>query len=137
MTTATTAAKVASRTAVTPGTLFFRARDVDRQSTITKRGAVHGRNGFLRFLGCGHGNEGKTTRTAAHPVHHEVGFDHCAVGGKCFLQFIFRCVEGEVPYKQFGAHFDDLVFKSAAFRGLFPTAGFQIITEPSSPEDFP
>jgi hypothetical protein len=59
------------------------------------------------------------------------------VGGKCLLNFIFRRVEGKISHKQFRAHFDDLLFKLAAFRGPFPTAGFQIITERGSPEDFP
>ena len=104
---------------------------------VAERRAVHGRNRLLRFLGRGHGDEGKAARAATHPVHHEVGFDDRAMGGERLLQVVFGGVEGKISYKQFRAHFDDLLFKTNCFSGLFPTAGFQIITEPGSLEDFP
>jgi len=129
--------KITARAAVASWTLFFRARDVDRQRAVGQFGTVHGGNSFLRFFGRGHGDEGEATRTSAHPVHHEVGFHDGAVGRKCLLQLIFGCVEGKISNKQFRAHLEDLLFKPAAFRGPFPNAGFQIITEQGSPEDFP
>ena len=131
------AAKFTARAAVASRTLLFRARDIDRQGAVGQLGTIHGRNGFLRFLGRGHRDEGKAAGTAAHPVHHEVGFHDCAMGRKRLLQLIFGCVEGKISNKQFRAHLDDLLFKLAAFRGPFPNAGFQIITEQGSPEDFP
>src|SRR5579859_78711 len=104
-TTATAAAaKFTARAAVTPGTLLFRARDVHRESPVAERCAVHGRNRLLRFLGRGHGDKGKAAGAAAHPVHHQVGFDDRAVGGERLLQVIFGRVEGKISYKQFRTH---------------------------------
>jgi hypothetical protein len=53
------------------------------------------------------------------------------------LQVIFRHVETKVPYKQFCTHLFFTVLTHFYFSRLFPPAGFQIITEPSSPEDPP
>jgi hypothetical protein len=41
------------------------------------------------------------------------------------------------PTNNFVLIFDDLLFKTNRFSRLFPTIGFQIITEPSSLEDSP
>src|ERR1019366_1535661 len=58
------AAEITARTAVTTPaagrTFFLRTGDVDRQCTTVELRAVHGRDGLLRFLGRGVGDEGET-----------------------------------------------------------------------------
>src|SRR5665213_2714043 len=75
--TATAAAAVftTTATAATAGRAFFtRLGNVDRQSAAIQLRAVQGGNGFLRFFRRAHGDETETARTAAHAVHHQVGF---------------------------------------------------------------
>src|ERR1035441_1428433 len=65
--TAAAAAEITARTAVTAPaagrTFFLRTGDVDRQCTTVELRAVHGRDGLLRFLGRGVGDEGETACT--------------------------------------------------------------------------
>src|ERR1039458_520238 len=62
--TTAAAAEITARTAVTTPaagrTFFLRTGDVDRQCTTVELRAVHGRDGLLRFLGRGVGDEGET-----------------------------------------------------------------------------
>jgi hypothetical protein len=54
------------------------------------------------------------------------------------LEVVFSCVEGKISHVQFSIHLVSDYFRSACwFPELFPEVGFQIITEPSSPEDSP
>jgi hypothetical protein len=59
------------------------------------------------------------------------------VRGERLMNLVFSGVEGKISNKQFSAHFMSRCSRPTAFLGLFPTTGFQIITEPRSPEDLP
>src|SRR6266496_3305441 len=138
---ATAAATVfTARTAAsaTAGTFFPGTGDVDREGAAIQLAAVQSVNRLLSFLRGTHGDEGKAARAAAHFVHHQVGFDDRSVRCECVLQVIFSRVEGKISYKQFRAHVTFCCPRlTVAFSRLFPVAGFQIITEPSSLEDLP
>src|SRR6185503_5271831 len=108
---ATAAAATAAAAVFAPATatttrraVFARASDVDGQGATIQLGAIHRRDGLLGLLGRTHGDKSETARTAAHAVHHQVGFDDRAVRREGVLQIVFRGIEGEVPYKQFTAH---------------------------------
>ena len=62
--TTTATAEITARTAVATApagrTFFLRTGNVDRQRTTVELRAVHGRDGLLRFLGRGVGDEGET-----------------------------------------------------------------------------
>jgi len=102
---AAAAAVIAARTAVIARALFLRARDIDRQRPFGQQRAMHRSDGFLRFLGCGHGNESEPAGTSGHSIHHQIGFDDRAVRGKGLLNFVLGGVEGKISHKQFRAHF--------------------------------
>jgi hypothetical protein len=54
------------------------------------------------------------------------------------LEVVFGRVEGKISHVQFSIHFVSDSFRIAcSFPELFPEIGFQIITEPCSPEDSP
>jgi len=105
---AITAAEVTTRTttATTAAgrTLFARTGDVDCEGATIELLTVQRVNRFLRFFGAAHGDETETARTAAHAVHHQVGFHDGAVGGERVLEFVFGGVEGKISDKQFCAH---------------------------------
>ena len=98
---------------------------------------MKGLNGLLGFLGGAHGDEPEAAGAARHTVHHQVGLKNGAVGGERVLEIVFSGFEGKVSYKQLCAHFILLSVTNHCFATLFPTAGFQIITETSSLEDLP
>jgi hypothetical protein len=109
ITAGTTVAAATTTTAARTARAFFLGTgNVDRKRPVIQLGAIHGLDGFLGFLGRRHGDEGKTAGTARHAIHHQVGFQHRAVGGERFLQVVFGSIEGNVPYKQFIAHVDRL-----------------------------
>jgi hypothetical protein len=126
-TTTAAAAKFTPATAATAArTLFTRARNVDRERASVQLLAVHGINGFLRFLRGPHGYEREAARAAAHPIHHQVGFNDRAMGSKCVLEVVFGGVEGKISNKQFRTHVMSYCPKlTLALSRLFPTAGFQ------------
>jgi hypothetical protein len=129
-TTAAAAAVAATATAATTTrTLFARAGDIDRQGTAVELGAVEGLNGLLGFFGGAHGDEAEAAGFAAHPVHHQVGLNDGAVGGERVLEVVLSGVEGKVSYKQFVTHVIYYCPTDSALTRLFPTIGFQIITE--------
>ena len=133
-----TAAKFPARTTgTTAGTFFPWPGDVDREITSVQGRAVQGVDRLLRLFRRAHGDEAKPARLTAHAVHHQVGFDDCSVGRKCVLQVVFGGVEGKISNKQFIAQVIWYCPTYAVFTRLFPTIGFQIITETSSLEDFP
>src|SRR6185312_1243564 len=136
--TAAAAAEFTATAATTDAWAFFtRAGNVDRQRTAVQLLAVHGVNGLLCFFGRTHGDERKAAGAATHAVHHQVGFNDRAVCGKCVLKIVLGGVEGKISYKQFRTHVMSYCPKlTLALSRLFPTAGFQIITELSSLEDF-
>jgi hypothetical protein len=106
-TTAATAAAAVTTTATattTTRTLFARAGNVDRQSAAAEISAVQGFDGLLGFFGGAHGDETKTTGTAAHAVHHQVGFNDSAVRREGVLQFVLSSFEGKISNKQLCAH---------------------------------
>jgi hypothetical protein len=57
--------------------------------------------------------------------------------GERVIQVVFGGVEGKISNKQFVAHVMFDCPTNSALTRLFPGIGFQIITEPSSPEDSP
>lgn len=109
--TTATAAATAVFTTRTPAaaaaagrTLFARTGHVNREGATIELLTVQRVNGFLRFFGAAHGDETETPRTAAHAVHHQVGFDDRAVRGKRVGEVVFSSVEGKISDKQFCAH---------------------------------
>jgi len=99
-TTRTTAATAAAASR----TLFARTGHVDREGATVELLTVQRVNGLLRFIGAAHGDETETTRTAAHAIHHQIGFDDGAVRGERVRQVVFSGVEGKISDKQFCAH---------------------------------
>src|SRR5689334_1052039 len=93
-TVTTAATEIPPRAAAAAGrAILTRAGNVDRQGATGQFLAVQRVNGLLGFLRGGHGNEGETPGTAGGPVHHEVGFDDCAVSREGVLQVVFSDVE--------------------------------------------
>jgi hypothetical protein len=142
--TTTAAAAATSATAVTTaaaaGTFFTRAGDIDGKRAIVELCAIERFNGLLRFFLGGHGHETEAARASSHAIRHEVGFEDRAVLGEGVLKLVFRDVEGKISNKQLIIH---SVMSEGRYRNrncsskLFPTAGFQIITEACSIEDSP
>src|SRR2546426_226178 len=132
-----TATEPATAASATGRTLFARAGDVDREVAAVERRAVQGVDGLLCLLGRAHRNEAEPARFARNAVHHQVGLDNRAVRREGVLQIVLRGVEGKISNKQFCTHAMPYCPTNAALTRLFPTIGFQIITEPSSPEDLP
>ena len=58
--------------------------------------AVQGVDGLLAFFGAAHGDETEAAGTAAGAIHHQIGFNHSAVGGKLVLKIVFGHVEREI-----------------------------------------
>ena len=137
ITTRTAIAATVAAATTAGSALFARPGNVDGQGTTIQLGAMHGLDGLLRFLGGAHGDEPEAAGAAGHAVHHQVGLENGAVGGKRVLEIVFSGFEGKISYKQLGAHLILLSATNHAFSTLFPTAGFQIITERSSLEDSP
>ena len=134
----TTRTTVATTSTTTPWRAIFAwARNVDGQSTTVEFLAVQGINGLLRFFRAAHGDERKATGATRHAIHHQVCFHDRAASGKRVLEVVFSGFEGEISNKQLRAHVMFLSETYFASSTLFPTAGFQIITEPSSLEDLP
>jgi len=113
--TATTAAELATRATVATateaaaattagGALFTRPGNVDSERTAIEIGAVQRLDGFLSFLRGAHGDEPKAAGAAGHAVHHQVGLENRAVGGKRVLEIVFSGFEGKVSNKQLCAH---------------------------------
>ena len=112
------------------------ARSSRGLATLTVRarpsncGAVQGGDGFLRFFRRAHGDETETARTAAHAVHHQVGFCDRPGAPQRRRSGSFSVVLKE----RFPAQiiYCSLMFycpTNTALTRLFPTIGFQIITE--------
>ena len=59
---------------------------------------------FWASSGVAHRDEAESAGTAGHAVHHQVGFDDRAVGGKGVLQMVFGDVEGKISNKYFIIH---------------------------------
>ncbi len=91
----TTAAEVAARAAT--GAVFARTRFIDREGTTLDGFSVEEADRFLRFLGRGHGDEGKAAGFAREFVLHERGFLNGAGFGEEILKFDLGCVKGEIP----------------------------------------
>jgi hypothetical protein len=128
--TTTTAAATAA------GAFFTRASNVNREGASIQLLAVHGINGFLRFFRRTHGDECEAARAAAHPVHHQVGFNDRAVRSECVLEVVFGGVEGKISNKQFRTHVMSYCPNTDPSIQTVPDCRVSIITEPSSLEDF-
>ena len=102
--TAATSELTSATTTTTTWALFAGTRDIDRESPAGQLFTVQRVNRFLSLLRRAHSNEPKPARPASGPVHHQVGFEHCTVGGERVLQVVFGDVETKVPYKQFCTH---------------------------------
>src|SRR6266568_5143381 len=135
--TATSAAKFATATAASARTLFARASDVDGEGAAVQLRAIQGVDGLLRLFGRAHRDEAEPTRFTRHAVHHQVGLDDRPVRREGVLEIVFGGVEGKISNKQFCTHVMFYCATNAAFTRLFPTIGFQIVTETSSLEDLP
>jgi hypothetical protein len=98
----------ASATTWATGTLFLGTGNINRQCAVIQLGTVHGLDGLLSFFRGGHGHKCETAGTARHAIHHQIGFQHRAVGGKGLLKIVFSSVEGNIPYKQFITHVERL-----------------------------
>ena len=60
------------------------------------------------------------------------------MSGKGVLKIVFSGVEGKISNEQFVVtHISDVHQINPFFQIMFPTTGFRIITELSSPEDLP
>src|SRR6266516_3615492 len=129
---ATTAASTASAR-----TLFAWASDVDGEGAAVQLRAIQGVDGLLRLFRRAHRDEAESTRFARYAVHQQVGLDDRAMRREVVLEIVFGGVEGKISNKQFCTHVLFYCATNAAFTRLFPTIGFQIVTETSSPEDFP
>ena len=117
---------------------FARLGDVDRQSPAVNLLAVERANRRLRFLGRAHRDETETARTTAGAIRHQIGFEHGPMGRKRVLKIILGGVEGKISNEQFIiTHICDVLLRQTLCSKLFPTFGFRIITELSSPEDLP
>jgi hypothetical protein len=99
---AATAEFTATTTTTTAaGTLFTGLGNVNGQFTSIDALAIKSRDSRLGFFGGAHGDETKTTGTAADAVHHQVGFGNGAKRGKCILKVVFCGIEGKISNKQF------------------------------------
>src|SRR5471032_1151332 len=98
--TTTTAAVFTTTTAATAGRTFFtRLANIDGEGEAIQLRAVQGGDGFLSFFRRAHGDETETTRTAAHAVHHQVGFRDRSVRRKGVVQVVFSGIEGKISHK--------------------------------------
>jgi hypothetical protein len=113
-TTAATATEFTARTTAAAartagaGTIFLGTRDVHGQGAIIELGAIQSLDGFLGFLGGGHGYKSESAGTPSHAIHHQIGFENGAMGAERFMEIILRRIEGKISNKQFIAHFDQL-----------------------------
>ena len=135
--TATSAAELATTASASARTLLARASDVDGERPAVQLRAIQGVDGLLGLFGRAHGDESEPTRFARHAVHHQVGLDDRPVRREGVLEIVFGGVEGKISNKQFCTHVMFYCATNAAFTRLFPTIGFQIVTETSSLEDLP
>src|SRR5262245_51266464 len=101
---ATVATVSAATAAAARNTLFARTGNVDRQGTAVELGPVQGFDGLLSLFRRAHGDEPEAAGAARHAVHHQVGLQHRAVGGKRVLEIVLSGFEGKISYKQLGAH---------------------------------
>jgi hypothetical protein len=118
-------------------TFFARACDIDRQGAAIEFLAMQLVDRLLGFFGAAHGDERKPPGATRHAIHHDVGLHNRAAAGERVLEIVFSGFEGKVSNKQLCAHVMLLSETNFADSTLFPTTGFQIITEPSSLEDLP
>jgi len=132
---ATTVPAATKSTATATRTFFARARDIYRQIAAVHIGAIQGSHRFLGFFFSAHRNEAESARTARGAIGHQVCFEYGAVGSKSILEIIFGCIKRKVSNKQFVIH-SATFFYRISFK-VFPVIGLRIITELSSPEDFP
>jgi hypothetical protein len=135
--TATVATAVATATITTAaaatgtrGALFARAGFVDRKVTAIHVLSVQcGHSGISAFLGF-HGDKAETARAAAEFVHDQIDAGDRAMLAKEVLELIFRGVIRQISDVEFSTHDDLLCFVDRLLLPrLFPTIGFQIITE--------
>jgi hypothetical protein len=135
--TTTTAAAASITAAASAGTIFARTRLVDSEGTAVKAVAVQRLHGSIGTFLIFHGHKGESARTPGELIHDHIDFENGAMGGKHILKLVFGCVEGKISHKQFRTHDDYLIFDYPLPYQLFPTVGFQIITEARSTEDPP
>ena len=103
-TVATATTETTAATTTTRRTFLAWAGDIDGQRTAIHFGTVEGLDGRLGFLRCAHGDEPKAARAAGHAIHHQVGFNDGAMGGKCVLEVVLSGFEGKISHKQLGVH---------------------------------
>ncbi len=95
--------------AAVPGKILgLRTRLVHGQITAVQVRTIHGVDGGLGFLRRAHRHESEAAGPAARAVNHQIGFQNRAVRRKSVLQIVLSRVEGDVSYKQFCVHVNDL-----------------------------
>src|SRR5437773_1874835 len=125
-----------TKTAAAGRALFARAGFAHRQTAPAEIRAAQGFDRRFGFLGVAHGDEGKPARASAEFIGDEIDGADQAVGGKSGLQIVLGGVEGKISYEYFCSHNDDVLnFRRLPETRLFPTAGFQTITEETSTDD--
>jgi hypothetical protein len=135
--TATAATATVTATATTAARSFFaRTGLVDGQSASLPFLAIESLDGRVgAFLG-GHGHESETAGLSGHSILHQVGLGDRTMWSEKIVQIVFGGVEGEIPDVQFRVH-NVFRFRPLILPRLFPTIGFQIITEARSTDNLP
>jgi len=94
-------AATTTKTAAAASALFTGFGDIHGQRSAINAFAIERLDcGFCLFRAA-HGDKAKATRTPSFAVHHQVGLEDSAVGGKHVLKIVFGCVEGKISNEQF------------------------------------
>jgi len=130
----TTVSTTATASAITAATAFTGGRGpgfVDGQFASVQFLIVHGADGGFGAGFVFHGHEREPAGTTRGAVHDDLNLADRPVLGECVLEVVFSGLERDVPDIELRAHRLILVLTLVVERmlpSLFPTAGFQIIT---------
>lgn len=98
-TTTVSAPASAAITSPASAALDLRTRFIHVQCTPADLGAVERCDGFFSVFRAGHLHEAESARAPGVPVGHNTDPVHLSVYLEKLAQFVFRCVEVEVPNK--------------------------------------
>ena len=134
VTTATTAAAAATTATATAAaaaaTIFTRTGNIHSQAATIKIFTVQAFDSRVGFVFGAHGDETEATRATGFTIHQEGRFDDLPELGEGVFELGFGRAECNVSDKQFVIHvIFDFPPMIATCLSLFPTVGFQIITE--------
>jgi hypothetical protein len=135
ITTSTAAPSITTApTATGAGSTFFPWTSlVNRQRSSVHFLAVQSLDRCFCALAGFHGNETKASRATTKFIHQQIDVGYRTVLGKKILEFVLSCTIREIPDVKSCTHV--MTFRcrpTVSFQTLFPTAGFQIITENTS-----